>query len=163
RVRRDPARRPDARARRLRDRRVHQAPGAHPLDPDHLRDGDLQGAAPRLPRLRGGRGRLRLQALRPDRPALQGRGLHRALAGRAIPALLSFAMARPQSAEPALLVHVEDLRERKRAERARELLIREQAARLEAEAVTERLQGIQRIVDAALAPLALDKLLGELL
>jgi len=83
--------------------------------------------------------------------------------GRAIPALVSFAMARPQNAEPALLAHVEDLRERKRAERSRELLIREQAARLEAEAVTERLQGIQRIVDAALAPLALDQLLGELL
>jgi PAS domain S-box-containing protein len=83
--------------------------------------------------------------------------------GRAMPVQISFAVARPQGAEPVLLAHVEDLRERKRAERARELLIREQAARLEAEAVSERLQGIQRIADAALAPLALHELLGELL
>src|SRR4051794_15979824 len=83
--------------------------------------------------------------------------------GRAMPMLVSFAVARPAGSEPVLLAHVEALRERKRAERARELLIREQAARLEAEAVNERLQGIQRIADATLAPLALHELLGELL
>ena len=40
-------------------------PRAHARRPDHLRHGDRQGAPPRLPRLRGRRGRLRLQALRP--------------------------------------------------------------------------------------------------
>jgi PAS domain S-box-containing protein len=83
--------------------------------------------------------------------------------GRAIPALVSFSVASPHGGDPVLLAQVQDLRERRRAERARELLIREQAARLEAEAVSERLTGIQRIVDAALAPMALDELLGELL
>ena len=45
---------------------------------DHLRDRDQQGAPPRLPRLLGGRGGLRLQALRPGDPALEGRGVPRA-------------------------------------------------------------------------------------
>jgi PAS domain S-box-containing protein len=83
--------------------------------------------------------------------------------GRALSAMVSYSLAHPEGGEAVLLAHVEDLRERKRAERARELLIREQAARLEAEAVSERLQGIQRVADAALAPLGLDELLGELL
>jgi PAS domain S-box-containing protein len=83
--------------------------------------------------------------------------------GRAMPALVSFSVAHPDGGEAALVAHVQDLRERKRAERARELLIREQAARLEAEAVSERLHAIQRVVDAALAPLDLDEMLGELL
>ncbi len=86
-----------------------------------------------------------------------------AAGGRALPALVSFSVAHTAGGDVSLLAHVQDLRERKRAERARELLIREQAARLEAEAVTERLRGIQRIVDAALSPLKLDELLGELL
>jgi PAS domain S-box-containing protein len=86
-----------------------------------------------------------------------------AAGGRALPALVSFSVAHPSRGDTALVAHVQDLRERKRAERARELLIREQAARLEAEAVSERLHAIQRIVDAALAPLDLDQLLGELL
>jgi PAS domain S-box-containing protein len=83
--------------------------------------------------------------------------------GRALPVLVSFAVAHPDGGEPTLLAHVQDLRERKRAERARDLLIREQAARLEAEAVSKRLRAIQRIVDAAMAPLPLDQMLGELL
>ena len=85
--------------------------------------------------------------------------------GRALPTLVSFSIAHgdADSDGPALLAQVQDLRERKRAERARELLIREQAARLEAEAVSARLAAIQRVVDAALTPLALDEMLGELL
>lgn len=86
--------------------------------------------------------------------------------GRKLPALLSFSVAHNGGAgmvEPTVLVQVQDLGERKRAERQRELLIREQAARVQAEAVSHRLQALQRVADAALAPLPLDELLGELL
>ncbi|HEU4656010.1 MAG TPA: SpoIIE family protein phosphatase [Capillimicrobium sp.] len=86
--------------------------------------------------------------------------------GRKMPALLSFSVARNGDGtmvEPTLLVQVQDLGERKRAERQRELLIREQAARVQAEAASQRLQALQRVADAALAPLPLDELLGELL
>jgi PAS domain S-box-containing protein len=84
--------------------------------------------------------------------------------GRALPTLVSFSTVRSGGDEgSALLVQVQDLRERKRAERARELLIREQSARLEAEAVSARLAAIQRVTDAALSPLAIDEMLGELL
>lgn len=84
--------------------------------------------------------------------------------GRRLPALLSYSVARDGgSIEPVLLVQVQDLSERRRAERARELLIREQAARVQAEAVSQRLEVLQRVADAALAPMPLDDLLGELL
>jgi PAS domain S-box-containing protein len=85
--------------------------------------------------------------------------------GRGMPALLSFSLAGGEDGvvERTLLVQVQDLGERKRAEHQRELLIREQAARVQAEAASERLRSIQRVVDAALAPLPLDRLLGELL
>jgi PAS domain S-box-containing protein len=84
--------------------------------------------------------------------------------GRKLPALLSYSVARDGGEiEPVLLVQVQDLSERRRAERARELLIREQAARVQAEAVTQRLEMLQHVADAALAPLPLDDLLGELL
>lgn len=87
--------------------------------------------------------------------------------GRRLPALLSFSVARVDDAtplaEPTVLVQVQDLGERKRAERQRELLIREQAARVQAEAASQRLRALQRVADAALAPLPLDELLGELL
>jgi PAS domain S-box-containing protein len=84
--------------------------------------------------------------------------------GRRLPALLSYSMARDGGKiAPALLVQVQDLSERRRAERARELLIREQAARVQAEAVSQRLEVLQRVADAALAPMPLDALLGELL
>src|SRR3954454_22818218 len=87
-----------------------------------------------------------------------------AAGGSALPALVSFAVARPhEHGDPILLAHVEDLTQRKRAERARELYIREQAARLEAEARGARLRGIQRIADAALSQVPLDELLFQLL
>jgi serine phosphatase RsbU (regulator of sigma subunit)/anti-sigma regulatory factor (Ser/Thr protein kinase) len=60
-------------------------------------------------------------------------------------------------------VQVQDVRERRRAQRAWEELVREQAARAQAEAATERQRAISAITDAALAPLALDALLSELL
>ena len=236
---------------------LHQAPRAHAQHPDHLRHGDLQGAAPRLPRLRGGRRRLRLQAVRPGRAALEGRGLRRAVAagaraalqrgapagdvrlradrhgaprprrallavnralrrdaraargrparparsttsrtartaradassarrcsaaaptatrssagssargGRAIPALVSFAVARPEGGEPGRCSSRCRTCASAGAPSARASCSSASRRRaLEAEAVAERLQGIQRITDAALAPLALDELLGELL
>ncbi|MCW3007782.1 MAG: SpoIIE family protein phosphatase [Solirubrobacterales bacterium] len=85
--------------------------------------------------------------------------------GRRLPALLSMSVARDDDSEiePTLLVQVQDLSERQRAQRARELLIREQAARVQAEAVSQRLEALQRVTDVALAPLPLDELLRELL
>jgi len=81
--------------------------------------------------------------------------------GGDVEALLSWSAVRDP--EVSLVVQVQDLRERKRAQRAREELVREQAARVEAEAAAERQRAIRAVTDAALAPLALDDLLGELL
>ena len=85
--------------------------------------------------------------------------------GRRMPGLLSFSVARngDGAVEPTVLVQVQDLSERKRAARQREVLIREQTARVHAEAVTRRLEALQRVTDAALSLLPLDALLGELL
>ena len=84
--------------------------------------------------------------------------------GGDVDACLSFSVARDEDGElRALLVQVQDLRERRRAERAREQLIREQVARAEAEATARRQDAIRQVTDAALAPLALADLLRELL
>ena len=81
RVRRDPARRPDAGHGRLRDRRADQAARAHAARPDHLPDGDLARTREHVFRgYDGRRRRLPVQAVRPARAALEGRGLRRALA-----------------------------------------------------------------------------------
>jgi PAS domain S-box-containing protein len=81
-----------------------------------------------------------------------------------IAAQLSFSVARDDDgAFRALLVQVQDIRERRRAQRAWEELVREQAARAEAEAAAERQRAIGAITDAALAPLGLSDLLQELL
>ena len=61
---------------------LDQGPRAHARHPDHLRHRDQQGAPSRLPRLLGRRGRLRLQAVRPGDPALEGRGVPRAATPR---------------------------------------------------------------------------------
>ena len=80
------------------------------------------------------------------------------------PCTMSFSLAQPGGGVPdSVIVQVVDLRERKRAEAEREQLIREQAARAEAELVTERLMAVQRITDAALGSLAFDDLVRELL
>ncbi|HEX2084207.1 MAG TPA: SpoIIE family protein phosphatase [Solirubrobacteraceae bacterium] len=85
-------------------------------------------------------------------------------AGGDVDAHLSFSVARDEDGGlRALLVQVQDVRERRRAEKAREQLIREQVARAEAEATARRQDAIRRITDAALAPLALQDLLRELL
>ena len=84
--------------------------------------------------------------------------------GHEIPALLSFSLARDEDdTMRALLVQVQDIRERRQAEVAWQELVREQAARAEAEAAAERQQAIQAITDAALASLDQDALLRELL
>jgi PAS domain S-box-containing protein len=85
-------------------------------------------------------------------------------AGAEVDVTLSFSVARDEAGElRALLVQVQDMRARRQAERAREQLIREQVARAEAETAARRQHAIRRITDAALAPLALDDLLHELL
>jgi PAS domain S-box-containing protein len=90
----------------------------------------------------------------------------RLLAGRgeAVPCLLSCSRARPGAGmADVIVVQVQDLRERRRAEAERAERVREQAARLEAERTTARLAAIQRISDAALGTLAFDDLVRELL
>ena len=78
--------------------------------------------------------------------------------------LLSFSVARDEDGTlRALLVQVQDMRERRRAQRAREDLVREQAARELAEATAARQRALSAITDATLAPLGLDDLLNELL
>jgi PAS domain S-box-containing protein len=57
---------------------------------------------------------------------------------------------------------VTDVTERERREAEREALLREQAARAEAERVTELVAGMQALVDAALAHRTLDGILREL-
>ena len=85
RVRGDPARRPHARPRRLRDGGADQAARADAPHADHLRDRDQQGHRARLPRLLRGRRRLPAQAVRPGRPALEGVGVRRAATRRRPP------------------------------------------------------------------------------
>ena len=84
--------------------------------------------------------------------------------GAEVETLLSFSVARDDDGTlRALLVQVQDVRERRRAQRAREDLVREQAAREQAEATAARQHALSAITDATLAPLGLDDLLNELL
>lgn len=84
--------------------------------------------------------------------------------GEEIPCALSFSRARPGGGLPDMIVvQVQDLRERRRAEEERAQREREHAARAEAERTSARLQAIQRISDAALGTLAFDHLVRELL
>jgi PAS domain S-box-containing protein len=99
-------------------------------------------------------------------------------AGTAIPVLVSASLARPpdragrdsrragpagKNAQPDLILQLQDLRERRRAEREHDQLIRAQAARANAEVTSERLRVMQSIADAALAAEGLEELLAELL
>ncbi|MEA2156506.1 MAG: hypothetical protein QOE11_2646 [Solirubrobacteraceae bacterium] len=84
--------------------------------------------------------------------------------GTTIPVLVSASLApSPDGSRPDLILHLQDLRERRRAEREHEQLIRAQAARASAEVTSERLRVMQSIADAALAAEGLEELLGELL
>ena len=80
RVRRDPARRPDAGHGRLPDRGADQEARAHAAHTDRLPDRDLQGRRARLPGLWSRRGRLPDEAVRPAHPAGEGLRVHRPLA-----------------------------------------------------------------------------------
>jgi PAS domain S-box-containing protein len=85
-------------------------------------------------------------------------------AGTSIPVLVSVSQATTPEGVPAdLILHVQDLRERRRAERDREHLIRAQSARAQAEAASERLRLMQSIAVAALGAEDLEGLLRELL
>ena len=85
-------------------------------------------------------------------------------AGTSIPVLVSVSLATSGEGAPTdLIFHVQDLRERRRAERDREQLIREQAGRARAEADAERLRLMQSIAVAALGAEDLEGFLCELL
>ena len=84
--------------------------------------------------------------------------------GTTIPVLVSASLARPSNgARPDLILQLQDLRERRRAQRDREQLIRAQSARAQAEAAAERLQIMQSIAAAVLGAVGLEELLRELL
>ena len=57
---------------------------------------------------------------------------------------------------------IRDISERLRRQEEREALLREQAARAEAERVAEMVSGMQLLVDAALAHRTLDDIVGDL-
>jgi len=85
-------------------------------------------------------------------------------AGASVPVLMSVSLATSTEGSAAdLILHVQDLRERRRAERDHVQLIREQAARAQAEAASERLALMQSIAVAALGAEDLDGLLRALL
>ena len=91
-------------------------------------------------------------------------------AGTTIPVLVSASLTStarggPPGASdtPDLILHIQDLRERHRAERDREQLIRAQSARAQAEAASERLRLMQSIILAGLGAEDLDGLLREVL
>jgi PAS domain S-box-containing protein len=84
--------------------------------------------------------------------------------GEAIPCQLTFAAAMPgHGLADAIVVGVQDLRERQRADSERERRIREQVARAEAERVAEHQRVLHSISDAAMATHDFDDLVGELL
>ncbi len=83
--------------------------------------------------------------------------------GHFVYGLVSLSLAHDADGSPrGGIWQVADITERRRAEMERAERMREQAARAEAEAVTDTIQKIQRITDAALEHLAMDDLLSEL-
>ncbi|HSD80783.1 MAG TPA: SpoIIE family protein phosphatase [Solirubrobacteraceae bacterium] len=83
--------------------------------------------------------------------------------GTEIPCLCSFSGTHVPNEPDALVVQVQDLRERRRAEAERETLVREQAARAEAERVAGRLDAVGRLADAALGSASVRDIVQELL
>jgi PAS domain S-box-containing protein len=84
--------------------------------------------------------------------------------GTTVPVLVSVSLARSTGGgRPDLILQLQDLRERRRAQRDREQLIRAESARGHAEAAAERLQILQSIASAALGAEGLEELLRELL
>lgn len=92
---------------------------------------------------------------------LEQRLVHRD--GKVIYVIVSASLARDADRNPLhYVVQLVDLTERRQAELERDAREREQAARVEAEAVADTIGKIQRVTDAALAHLELDDLLREL-
>ncbi|HEX4362925.1 MAG TPA: SpoIIE family protein phosphatase [Solirubrobacteraceae bacterium] len=84
--------------------------------------------------------------------------------GTTIPVLVSISLARSTGGgRPDLILQLQDLRERRRAQRDHEQLIRAESARAHAEVAAERLQIMQSIATAALGAEGLEDLLRELL
>ncbi len=84
--------------------------------------------------------------------------------GTSVPMLVSASLARrTNGGRPDLVLQLQDLRERRRAQRDREQLIRAEAARANAEAAAERLRIMQSIAVAALSAADLEQLLRDLL
>ncbi len=84
--------------------------------------------------------------------------------GREMQVVVSAArMAGHDSRAEELIVQLEDVTERTRAEQERAQRMREQTARTEAEAMARMVRGLQKVSDAALAHLGLEDLLPELL
>ncbi|HEX8156996.1 MAG TPA: SpoIIE family protein phosphatase [Solirubrobacteraceae bacterium] len=85
-------------------------------------------------------------------------------AGTSIPVLVSVSLAALRDGSAAdLILHIQDLRERRRAEHDREELIRAELARAQAEAASRRLRLMQSIAAAALDAEDLEGLLRKLL
>jgi PAS domain S-box-containing protein len=84
--------------------------------------------------------------------------------GSSVDVMLSISLARDGEGRPInFITQVADITERKRAEGDRAERIREQAALAEARAVTDTIQKLQKVTDAALEHLALNDLLRELI
>jgi PAS domain S-box-containing protein len=83
--------------------------------------------------------------------------------GRTLVVALSVSPTAGDDEDGQLIAQLEDVTERQRAERERAQRLREQAARAEAEAVAQMVRSVQSVSDTALAHLALDDLLPELL
>ena len=103
-----------------------------------------------------------------DRRELAGAGAHEARLltadGEAIPCALTYSLAEPGGGlPPSLVVQVQDLRERLRAEVEREQRIREQIARSEAERASAMLRSLQAVSDVAISTLPFDQLVADLL
>jgi PAS domain S-box-containing protein len=83
--------------------------------------------------------------------------------GHTLVVALSVSPTAGEDDDGQLIAQLEDVTERHRAERERAQRLREQAARAEAEAVAQMVRSVQSVSDTALAHLALDDLLPELL
>ena len=83
--------------------------------------------------------------------------------GRSLVVALSVSPTAGDGDEGQLIAQLEDVTERHRAELERAERLREQAARAEAEAVAQMVRSVQSVSDTALAHLALDDLLPQLL
>ena len=83
--------------------------------------------------------------------------------GHSLVVALSVSPTAGDGDEGQLIAQLEDVTERHRAELERAERLREQAARAEAEAVAQMVRSVQSVSDTALAHLALDDLLPQLL